>query len=340
MARIGILALGLLTLASGALAQPKVEPKVEPNGWWRAYETAPFVKTSDGRKLRVYCLGSGGPTVILESGLGDGAWSWRRVQEPIAKQTRVCSYDRAGLGLSDEAHGPRDVEVMAADLAAVVNGVGRGKPVILVSHSLGGPIVRQYAYRHPDKVAGFVLVDPSADHQNERFRAIIPDLDKLNRLNYAPMQHCVALLEKGPIAETAPEYRLCVSKPPPDMPADLVRFHYQYNQSPAHLREALAELDSQLGEANAKAADAARRPLGDKPLLVLTAGAPQKIPGASPEQIARLGQAWYEMHNEIAALSTRGRQRIVPDATHYIQNDKPQAVVEAVSEVLTEVRGR
>src|SRR4051812_37461813 len=98
MFREGILtALGLLTLATGAFAQPKVEP----NAWWRAYETAPFVRTADGRNLRVYCLGSGSPTVVLESGLGDGAWSWRQVQPAIARQTRACSYDRAGLGLSD-----------------------------------------------------------------------------------------------------------------------------------------------------------------------------------------------------------------------------------------------
>lgn len=339
MQRFGIpAALAALALAGGATAQPA--PKPEIGAWWRAYEVARFVKTPDGRKLRVFCQGSGGPVAILESGLGDGAWSWRQVQPAIARQTRVCSYDRAGLGLSDEAHGPRDVDAMAADLAAVVEGVGRGKPVVLVAHSLGGPIVRQFAYRHPDSVAGFVLVDPSADHQNERFRAIIPDFDKMNRINYAPMERCRMLLEKGPIAEGAPEYRLCISKPPADMPADLVHFHYQYNQSPIHYREVAAELDGATGEANAREADAARRPLGDKPLLVLTAGVTPKIPGATPEQLNRFGQAWYEMHNEIAALSTRGRQRIVPGASHYIQGDNPEAVVEAVSEVLSEVRGR
>jgi pimeloyl-ACP methyl ester carboxylesterase len=336
MKRLGTAFAALSLLAGGASAQPKVEP----NGWWRAYETAPFARTADGRKLRVYCLGSGGPTVVLESGLGDGAWSWRTVQAAIARQTRVCSYDRAGLGLSDEAHGVRDLDAMASDLAAVVTFAGRGRPVVLVAHSLGGPIVRQYAYRNLDKVAGFVLVDPSADHQNDRFRAIIPDFDKINGANYGAAQHCQALLEKGPIAETAPEYRLCISKPPPDMPADLVHFHYQYNQSPIHYREVRAELDAQTSGANDKAADAARHPLGDKPMLVLTAGLPPKIPGASPEQIKAFDHAWYEMHNEMAALSTRGRQRIVPGASHYIHGDNPAAVIEAVSEVLTEVRGR
>lgn len=333
---LAALALVVAGLAQGAEGQPKVEP----NDWWRAYEAAPFVKTPEGRKLRVHCLGKGSPTVILESGLGDGAWSWRTTQPEIAKMTRVCGYDRAGLGLSQPAQGPRDVEAMSADLGVVVKAVSRGKPVVLVAHSLGGPIVRQYAYHHPDMVAGLVLVDPSADHQNERFRAILPDFDKMNRINYAPLQRCKALLEKGPIAEGAPEYKMCINKPPPDMPADLTHFHYAYNQSPIHYGEVMAELESATGDANAKEADAARHALGDKPLLVLTAGAPARLPGSTADQQKRFEQAWYEMHNEIAALSTRGRQRVVPGASHYIQGDKPEAVIAAVAEVLTEVRGR
>jgi len=336
MAMLGALALA----AAGVGREAAAQPKVEPNSWWRAYEVAPFVKTADGRKLRVYCLGKGAPTAILESGLGDGAWGWRSIQPAIAKMTRVCAYDRAGLGGSDEAKGPRDVEAMASDLGAVVKAVGRGKPVLLVAHSLGGPIVRQYAYHHADNVAGFVLVDPSADHQNERFRTVFPDFDKLNKVSYAPAQLCRKLLEKGPIAESAPEYKLCISKPPPDMPADLTRYHYAYLQSPAHYREVLAELEAATGDTNARESDAARHPLGDKPLLVLTAGSPVRPPGSTDEQNRRFQQAWYEMHNEIAALSTRGRQRIVPGASHYIHGDKPDVVIEAVREVLTEVRGR
>jgi pimeloyl-ACP methyl ester carboxylesterase len=340
MKRLGI-GLAALALAEPAAAQI-AKPSPELAAWWRGYEAAPSVKTPDGRKLRVFCQGSGGPVAVFESGLGDGAWGWRPVQPAIARQTRVCSYDRAGLGGSDPAKGPRDIDAMAADLAVVVKAVGRGKPVLLISHSLGGPIVRQYAYRHPDQVAGLVLVDPSADHQNERFRAVLPDFDKINRINYAPLQHCLAAVEKGPIAESAPDYRLCISKPPPDMPADLAHNHVAYNQSPAHYREVLAELDAQTGaeDLNAREADAARRPLGDKPLLVLTAGETPKMPGETPEQLKRFDMAWYEMHNEIAALSTRGRQRIVPGASHYIQGLKPQAVVDAVAEVLTEVRDR
>jgi len=343
MTRIGLATAVAVLIGLGAgAANAQTKPSPELAAWWRGYEAASQVKTPDGRRLRVFCLGSRGPVAILESGLGDGAWGWRTVQPQIARQTRVCSYDRAGLGGSDEAHGVRDVNAMAADLAAVVRGVGRGKPVILVSHSLGGPIIRQYAYAHPEKVAGLVMVDPSADHQNDRFREIIPDFDRVNRLNYEPLRHCLTTVEKGPIAEGAPDYKLCIGKAPPDMPADLAHFHYAYVESPAHYREVLAELDAQTGaeDLNAKEADAARRPLGDKPLLVLTAGAPAKLPGETPEQLKAFDAAWYDMHNKIAALSTRGRQRIVAGASHYIQVDNPPAVIEAVSEVLSEVRGR
>ena len=61
-------------------------------------------------------MGEGRPTVVLEAGLSDGAWTWRTVQAAMAKDTRVCSYDRAGLGKSDEARGARDLDAMAADL--------------------------------------------------------------------------------------------------------------------------------------------------------------------------------------------------------------------------------
>jgi pimeloyl-ACP methyl ester carboxylesterase len=337
MQRVGILAaLSALSLAGAATAQPKFDLAA----WWRGYEAAPFARTPDGRKLRYYCMGAGRPAVVLESGLGSGAWSWRMVQGEIATTTRVCSYDRAGYGLSDEAKAVRDVDALAADLAVVVKTVGRGQPVVLVGHSLGGPIVRQYAYRHPDKVAGLVLVDPSGDHQNERFSAVNPEFMKAQAAANGTTRDCLALTEKGPIAEGTPEYRRCIGPPPADMPADLVHFHVQYGRSPIHARAILAEGESALGEASGKEADAARRPLGDKPLIVLSAGKPVQPPGFSAADQARFTEVWRQMHYEMTQLSTQGRRRFVEGAGHGIQAEKPQAVIEAVSEVVAQARGR
>lgn len=334
-----LLLLGMI-FAAPAVAQPApASPAVAPNPWWRGYEVAHLVRTPDGRRLRVYCMGTGQPTVVLESGLGDGAWTWRTVQPAMAKTTRVCSYDRAGLGLSDEAHGPRDVDAMAADLAVVVSAAGHGRPVILVSHSLGGSIIRQYAYRHTRMVAGIVQVDPSSDHQIERFSAINESLGKPPP-GPDRARDCLGLTEKGPILEGTPDYRRCVGPPPADMPADLVHFHVQYGLSPIHSREIIAERDGAVGGANDREADGARRPLGNLPMIVLTSGVAPKPPMLTPAEQARFALTPYLMHNEIAALSTNARHRVVAGATHYIQYDQPQAVIEAVAEVVADARVR
>lgn len=331
-------ALGALLLCGRAAAAEPDSHKQEVFAWWRGYEVAPFATTPDGRKLRYFCQGRGGPVALLESGLGSGAWSWRTVQPQMAKMTRVCSYDRAGYGASDEAKDSRDIDALAADLAVVAKAVGQGKPVVLVGHSLGGPIVRQFAYHHPRMVAGLVLVDPSGDHQIERFSAINGDFLKAQTLSNAAMGRCEALLEKGPITASMPEYRICVAPPPQDMPLDLMHFHDAYNQNPAHLRAGLAEVNNALSPASGQEAGAARRPLGAVPMIVLTAGKPNPTPGMSAEDGRRINELWRQMHWEMTTLSTRSRRRFVEGAGHTIQIDQPQAVIEAVDEVVAEAR--
>jgi len=340
MVRIGMLAAMAVGLVAGAVQAAEPEGhKQEVFAWWRGYEAGPVAKTPDGRKLRYFCQGKGAPVALLESGLGSGAWSWRTVQPQMARTTRVCSYDRAGYGASDEATDSRDIEALAGDLAVVAKAVGSGKPVVLVGHSLGGPIVRQFAYHHPEMVAGLVLVDPSGDHQIERFSAINPDFLKAQAMSNSGTQRCAALLEKGPVTQSMPEYKMCVSPPPQDMPLDLTHFHDAYNQSPVHLRASLAEVNNALSAASGKQADAARHPLGPKPMIVLTAGKPNPTPGMSAEDAGKINALWREMHWEMTALSTRARRRYVEGAGHMIQIDQPQAVIDAVNEVVAEARG-
>ena len=333
---IALGALAALIVAGAATAADKEQL----SAWWRSYEEAPFAKTPDGRKLRVFCQGQGEPAVVLESGLGAGAWGWRTVQPDITSAARVCSYDRAGYGLSDEAKDPRDLDSLAADLAVAVKAAGRGKPVVLVGHSLGGPIVRQFAYRHPRLIAGLVLIDPSADHQVDRFTATVPSFRAINAAGQEPSQKCIAALAKGPIPFGTPDYGACVGPAPPDMPAELRHFHVDYGQSAIHHRAILAEFSGAWSEASGKEADEARKPLGDVPMIVLTAGKPSSAPGFSDADAARFTALWRQMHWEMLSLSTDSRRRFVEGAGHAIQIDKPQAVIQAVGEVIAEARGR
>ena len=337
MGRLAGLAGAVVLAAAGAA---HAADKAEIADWWRGYEVAPTAKTPDGRRLRYYCQGKGGPVVILESGLGSGAWTWRTIQRDMARSTRVCSYDRAGYGGSDEAKDARDIEALAADLAVVAKAAGGGRPVILMGHSLGGPIVRQFAYHHPKLVAGVVLLDPSGDGQVERFAAVIPKFKDGQEAAYAPVKACQAAAEKGPMAEGSRDYVLCVGPPPADMPADLAHYHVAYNQSPVHDRAILAELQNALSPASTHEAAAARRPLGDIPFIVLTAGKDQANPGFTPEDTRNATAVWRQMHWEMTSLSTQGRRRFVDGSGHYIHLDRPQAVLDALADVLAEVRGR
>jgi pimeloyl-ACP methyl ester carboxylesterase len=112
-----------------------------------------------GRRLHLYETGQGSPTVVLEAGIAATSLSWRPVQSEIAKFARVVSYDRAGLGWSDAASTPLTLTRLVDDLHSLLDCAHLPQPYILVAHSFGGLIVRAYARRYPEAVAGAVLVD-------------------------------------------------------------------------------------------------------------------------------------------------------------------------------------
>ena len=113
-----------------------------------------------GRRLHVVESGEGSPAVILEAGIAASSLSWSLVQPEVAKFARVCSYDRAGLGWSDPDREPRQLERSVDDLHSLLAAASVAAPYVLVGHSYGGLLVRAFAARYPEQVAGIVLVDP------------------------------------------------------------------------------------------------------------------------------------------------------------------------------------
>lgn len=101
----------------------------------------------------------GVPTLILESGIGQGSESWRHVQPKLSQITRVCSYDRAGYGLSDGGESPRTFDRMVRELKTLLEKKNIQPPYILVGHSLGGPIARYFHSQYPQEVVGIIAVD-------------------------------------------------------------------------------------------------------------------------------------------------------------------------------------
>ncbi len=110
-------------------------------------------------KLHIHCTGKGTPTVLLESGIGGNHLDWILTQPIIARQTQVCSYDRAGYGWSERGPKPRLASSISAELRTLVRQAGVEGPFVLVGHSFGGLLALYFAANYADQVAGLVLVD-------------------------------------------------------------------------------------------------------------------------------------------------------------------------------------
>jgi pimeloyl-ACP methyl ester carboxylesterase len=126
-----------------------------------------------GHQLYINCAGKGAPAVVLEAGLDSGSEAWDSVKPGVAEFTRVCSYDRAGVGQSEAGPKPRTSQNIVDDLHRLLSNAGVRGPYVLVGHSFGGMNVRLYAAQHPEEVAGVVLVDSLHPDSLSRIREVL-----------------------------------------------------------------------------------------------------------------------------------------------------------------------
>src|SRR5215204_845310 len=163
MRRIGKALLGLVVVmlalaVLGAIYQAIATMRAE-----RAYPAPGEMVNVGGYSLHIRCVGQGSPTVVLDAGSGAFSAHWVRVQQEVSGTTRVCSYDRAGMGWSEMGPDPRDAKQITSELHTLLGKAGIEGPYVLVGHSFGGMYMQTYAARYPDEVAGVALVDTSTD---------------------------------------------------------------------------------------------------------------------------------------------------------------------------------
>ena len=249
-----------------------------------------------GYRLHLWCTGEGAPPVILDSGLGGTSAGWGFVQPEVARFTRVCSYDRAGMGYSDPGPSPRTARRLARELATLVGRSGIDGPLVLVGASSGGLNVRVFASDYPDRVAGLVLVDATHEDQGHE----IP-----------PMTRFAALLSSTGILRllgVSLGHRVETLAPSVQPFARATRFRTTgYRAAAAELvamRESAAEVRS------------SRRKL-TIPTVVIT--------GARG-----LDASWRDLQRDQVTLSERGCQIIAEQSGHVVPIDQPEVVVEAI----------
>ncbi len=283
-----------------------------------------------GRRIQIDCRGNGSPTVVMEAGLeANGSLAWSAVHDSVARTTRACAYSRAGIMWSDPAPGAFEPKRIADDLHAALAKVGEPPPYVMVGHSLGGPYIMLFTATYPSDVAGLVFVDASHPDQVKRFQAVraadpsMMTMDVLSALSWTGIDRFFAPRNL-----------------PPGWPASMAGPRRAW--FPTSMPELVAEshgLDSTL------AAAGRMRTLGDRPLVVLTATKPYsaqlvKQMGISTAQAAQMQAIWQSLHDDEASWSSHSRHQLVPNATHYIQFDRPDVVIGAVREVVSEVRGQ
>ena len=304
-----------------------------------------LVKLERGRRMNFVCTGRGTPTVIFEQGLGASLLTWQKVSGPVSSITRTCFYDRAGYGYSDPSTRPSTAANAVADLHALLRRANVARPVILVGHSLGGLFATLYADKFPADVAGLVLIDPSFAAQDSFTTPAERAQDAIGfRKFVADQVACAALARSGRLASE--QHHECFRYAPDRTAEERAYLGYQFVRPGRYdaVRSEAESVHSADGKSDVNSLQeiAARRSFGAKPLIILTAAVAvdPKLTAAEREASARSWKSWKAGHDQLAARSTRGRNRVVPDTGHFIQQDQPQAVIDAIRTVVSEVRGR
>ncbi|WP_426595682.1 alpha/beta fold hydrolase [Cellulomonas sp. McL0617] len=273
-----------------------------------------------GHRLHISCAGSGSPTVVVEGGGGATAADLGWISTGVARETTICVYDRAGRGWSEDAGAPQDADAISNDLDTLLHRADVPGPYVIAGHSFGGLYALTFATHHPDEVAGMVLIDSTSPHYGSAATAAArpaasETYDPIGRI--AALTSSLARLGFGRLYATVAQV---------DLPARERAEVRASTAMPGTLRSTIEEY----AQANASMEQAALlRDFGNKPLMVLTAGA---------------GNAndWTQKQDRLAALSTDSVHRVVDDATHDALVGDPvhaatttQAILDVVQAVRT-----
>jgi len=269
-----------------------------------------------GYRLHLDCQGEGSPTVVMDAGLGGASLDWSLVQPALQSTTRVCVYDRAGMGWSD----PRDAiptpSRLASELHTLLSNAGEAGPFVLVGHSLAGKNIRLFAAAFPAEVSGMVLVDARSELIDKQMSGADTDgfnaALKAQAVTFSIARHLglVRLLGRVLIGEpllsdrSANEMALLQTEP--------------------------SAIDEAYAEGVARSADdsvLAGQSLGTLPLTVIAAE--QNMTGLS---------GWADAQHSLAQLSSRGRLVIAKGSGHYVQLEQPELVISSIEQVIATVR--
>jgi len=283
-----------------------------------------FVQVEPTRRLHYVCSGSGSPVVLFEVSGFSNAMSFGDARAGLSQRTRVCSYDRVGIGWSDRAPSTVPVSMLARDLGMLLDEISPRAPVVLVASSIGGVTAEFFARQHPDRVAGLVFLDAgtSAALRGAISKYYVPTLAAVG---------CSLLRAAGAIALVRlwDPWQMRRERSEQSARAAAV----MYGAKPWVMLCAMVRG----GEATVSEFDEAPPLRRDIPITALSADTREEfLPPALASWIQLRGSvdALRESHQRLAQGSARGVWRMVPGSSHLIASSRPQVVIDAVTDMV------
>jgi pimeloyl-ACP methyl ester carboxylesterase len=299
-----ILAVLLILALVGWIYEPMAEAADA-----KAYPPPGQMVDVGGYRLHIYCTGSGSPTVVIETGWGDSSASWGWVQPEVSKTTRVCTYDRAGMGWSEASPQPRVAREYAKELHTLLANANEPGPYVLAAHSMGGFTALVYAHDYPDEVAGLVLIDVQDLPTSDAAPKPAPKPGENSPLSFLASFGVTRLL--GPLLGAVQ-----------NLPEGDKQAHTAYSVAPRGV-QAFANEGMGMSEGGAQAR--AVTTLGSLPLIVLTAG-------------KDLDAKHTAAQAQLLQLSTNSQHFFAEKSGHRIMIEQPEAAVAAIVKMVEQVR--
>ncbi len=334
-------------------ARPAVLPPLAPQIGRDFVHPHMLVDVGGGRRMNLVCRGEGSITVVFDSGLSDWSSIWALVQPAVATRTRACTYDRAGMGYSDVSGRPSTPSNIVADLHQLLMNADIRPPYLLVGHSLGGFNMKLYAATYRSEVAGMVLVDPSEERGMARVGSVVRArfgdaavdgalaFEKAEGIEYqAVLAACAKEAASHDLSPTSKSYKDCADPVRSPLGVDIAAARLQLQVRSAYQAAQASELANSVLQQPANATlDAiyakafVPEVFGDMPLVVLSRSI--VMPGTPYGEMRNFQNQL--LHEQTAMLSTHGVHRVVPETNHNIEVEQPQAIIDAIEDVLLAV---
>jgi pimeloyl-ACP methyl ester carboxylesterase len=280
--------------------------------------------------MHIDCTGSGSPAIVLDAGLGNDALAWSAVQPELSKNTRVCSYDRAGFGWSDALSGPRDADHIAAELHDLLREAGVTGSIVLMGHSIAGVYMRDFATRYPGDLAGIVFVDGATPLPD---RYLTPAMKAATPRR--PPQWITMSLVKFAFRAGIPRLFGVCSQPMKGLDARTAKLLAE-DMCHTNVGAVAAELESidRSGEETIHTG-----PYGALPILILSHDPAKALSGKPPQQMVDMENQWSKVQEDFKSLSTHSRRIIARDSGHAIQIDRADLIEKEVPLFIQQIRG-